>query len=80
MEVEDSNQARAAPGYALANGYLRFEQKLRPWTFSQTLRVDNLFDRDYIGSVIIGESNGRFYEPGAGRSWYAGLNLEYAFE
>lgn len=80
VEVEDSNQARAAPGYALANGYLRFEQKLRPWTFSQTLRVDNLFDRDYVGSVIIGESNGRFYEPGAGRNWYAGMNLEYAFD
>lgn len=80
LEVEDSNEARAAPGYALANWYLRFEQKLRPWTFSQSLRVDNLFDRDYVGSVIIGEANQRFYESGAGRSWYAGVNLEYAFE
>ncbi|WP_271411252.1 TonB-dependent receptor family protein [Pseudomonas sp. Q1-7] len=80
LEVEDDNQARAAPGYALANGYLRVEQRLRPWTFSQTLRVNNLFDRDYVGSVIIGEANQRFYEAGAGRSWYAGVDLEYVFE
>lgn len=80
VEVQDSNQARAAPGYALTNWFARFEQKLAPWTFSETLRVDNLLDRDYIGSVIIGESNARYYEPGAARSWYGGLNLQYAFD
>ncbi|VTO23861.1 tonB-dependent receptor yncD [Klebsiella variicola] len=26
-------------------------------------RVDNLFDREYVGSVIVNESNGRYYEP-----------------
>ncbi|WP_137823591.1 TonB-dependent receptor [Pseudomonas sp. D(2018)] len=80
LEVEDSARARAAPGFALANAYLRLEQRQRSWTFSQTLRLDNLFDRDYVGSVIIGEGNQRYYEAGAGRSWYAGLALEYAFD
>ncbi|WP_342244810.1 TonB-dependent receptor family protein [Pseudomonas sp. OTU5201] len=80
LEVEDSARARAAPGFALANAYLRLEQRQRSWTFSQTLRLDNLFDRDYVGSVIIGEGNQRYYETGAGRSWYAGLALEYAFD
>jgi iron complex outermembrane receptor protein len=31
-------------------------------------RVDNLFDRSYAGSVIVNESNGRFFETGAPRS------------
>ncbi|MEH2752274.1 TonB-dependent receptor PqqU, partial [Klebsiella pneumoniae] len=26
-------------------------------------RIDNLFDREYVGSVIVNESNGRYYEP-----------------
>ncbi|WP_330970430.1 TonB-dependent receptor, partial [Lysobacter sp. A3-1-A15] len=32
-------------------------------------RVDNLLDRDYIGSVIVNDGNGRFFEPGPGRSF-----------
>ncbi len=29
-------------------------------------RIDNLFDREYVGSVIVNESNGRYYEPDPG--------------
>ncbi|WP_201304300.1 TonB-dependent receptor PqqU, partial [Klebsiella pneumoniae] len=29
-------------------------------------RIDNLFDREYVGSVIVNESNGRYYEPAPG--------------
>ena len=36
------------------------------------LRLDNLFDRTYVGSVIVNDSNGKFYEPGPGFSAYAG--------
>ena len=35
---------------------------------SQTLRVDNLADHRYVGSVIVNESNGRYYEPSPGRT------------
>lgn len=77
--VEDSNQQRAAPGYALFNWRLRNEQTLQQWTFGQTLRVDNLLDRDYIGSVIVAEGNGRYYEPAPGRNWYVGADLAYRF-
>jgi outer membrane receptor protein involved in Fe transport len=37
------------------------------------LRVDNLFDREYVSSVIVNEGNGRYFEPGAGRSVTLGL-------
>ena len=32
------------------------------------LRIDNVFDRGAAGSVIVNEANGRYFEPGAGRS------------
>lgn len=43
-------------------------------------RVDNLFDREYVGSVIVNESNGRYYEPAPGRNYGIGLNLDWRFE
>ncbi|EPL05247.1 TonB-dependent receptor [Pseudomonas sp. CF161] len=77
--VEDSNQDKAAPGYSVFNWRTRFEQKVEHWTFHQTLRLDNLLDRQYVGSVIVGDGNGRYYEAAPGRSWYAGAGAQYRF-
>ncbi len=79
VEVEDSNQAKAAPSYAVFNARVRLEQAIDHWTFGQTLRLDNLLDRDYIGSVIVADGNGRYYEPAPGRNWYLGADLAYRF-
>jgi iron complex outermembrane recepter protein len=38
-------------------------------------RVDNLFNRRHVGSVIVGEANSRFFEPGAPRSGLLALRL-----
>ncbi len=43
-------------------------------------RIDNLFDREYVGSVIVNESDGRYYEPAPGRNYGIGLNLAWRFE
>jgi iron complex outermembrane receptor protein len=77
--VEDSNDAKAAPGYAVFNWRTRFEQHFGPWTTHQLVRLDNIFDRQYVGSVIVGDSNGRYYEAAPGRSLYAGVGVEYQF-
>ncbi len=77
--VEDTNNERAAPAYSVFNWRARFEQKIEHWTFHQTLRLDNLLDRQYVGSVIVGDSNNRYYEAAPGRSWYAGAGAEYTF-
>ncbi len=77
--VEDSNQSHVAPGYTVFNWRTRFEQHAGPWTFNQMVRLDNLLDRQYVGSVIVGDRNGRFYEAAPGRAWYAGAGLEYQF-
>lgn len=77
--VEDSNTEKAAPSYAVFNWRTRFEQHVGPWKTHQTLRLDNLLDRQYVGSVIVGDGNRRFYEAAPGRSWYAGAGVEYQF-
>ena len=66
--VNDLN-SESAPGYALAN--LRWSGKLALGAsdaLELLARVDNLFDRSYVGSVIVNDGNQRFYEPGAPRS------------
>ncbi len=37
------------------------------------VRVDNIFDRQYVGSVIVNEGNSRYFEPGAGRGITVGI-------
>lgn len=49
------------------------------WTFREFVRVDNLADKGYVGSVIVNEANGRFFEPAPGRTWLLGANATYAF-
>lgn len=64
--VEDSNSEKAAPSYAVFNWRTRFEQRLGAWAFHQLVRLDNLFDRQYVGSVIVGDGNRRYYEAAPG--------------
>ncbi len=77
--VEDSNTQRAAPGYAIANARIGAEQRAGPWRVKEFVRVNNLFDRNYIGSVIVGDGNGRYYEPAPGRNYLVGVSAQYTF-
>ena len=79
VQVHDLNEDRAAPAHTLVNLRLSAEQDYGPWTFNQLLRVDNIFDREHVSSVIVGQGQGRYYEPGPTRSWYAGVSARYAF-
>lgn len=79
VQVSDANNEPAAPAYTLFNLRLAAEQRQGPWTFGQLLRVDNLFDRKHVGSVIVGDSNKRYYEPGPERGVYAGVSASYRF-
>ena len=40
-------------------------------------RLDNAFDRRHVGSVIVNDGNGRFFEPGPGRTLWLGLGLRW---
>lgn len=76
--VNDAN-SEAAPSYTVAAASVGYRKVMGPWTLRAFARVDNLFDRQYVGSVIVNDNNGRYYEGAPGRSWSTGLNLAYSF-
>ncbi|MBT9499546.1 MAG: hypothetical protein IV103_20515, partial [Zoogloea sp.] len=49
------------------------------WRFSEFARIDNLFDRQYVGSVVVGDTNSRYYEPAPGRNSMVGVNARYTW-
>jgi iron complex outermembrane receptor protein len=75
VTVNDTNTQRAA-GYALIGidaGYifaLGHASQLE-----LTARIDNLVNRRVIGSVIVNDANGRYFEPGPDRSYMLGARL-----
>ena len=73
LYVNDRN-TDAAPAYAVANVRAGFEQRSGRWTFREFARVNNLADRNYVGSVIVGDTNGRFFEPAARRNYLIGVS------
>ena len=73
VSVDDPGGAHA-PGYGLFN--LELSRHLGPdraGPLRLFARLDNALDRTHVGSVIVNEANGRYYEPGAGRSLLLGL-------
>jgi len=71
--VDDRN-SDAAAGFWVANLRAGFEQETRHWRLSEFARLDNLADRAYVGSVIVNETNSRFFEPAPGRTAYFMFN------
>lgn len=71
--VNDANSDQA-PGYAVTSVSLARTFQVgntKPRAFA---RVDNVFDRNYVGSVIVNEGNARFFEPALGRTWLVGVD------
>jgi iron complex outermembrane receptor protein len=73
ISVDDRNTDNAA-GYgtvnlAVARTFVAGPAKLRAF-----LRIDNVLNARYIGSVIVNEANGRYFESAPGRTWLLGLD------
>jgi iron complex outermembrane receptor protein len=68
-----------APSYTIFNIRAGLEQNLSNWNFKEFVRLENIFDKDYIGSVRINDGNSRFFEPASGRTYLLGLNANYKF-
>ncbi|GAB1406458.1 hypothetical protein MASR1M8_03770 [Thermomonas brevis] len=69
VAVDDGNRA-------FAPGSTRFALRLQ-WRHAGGwhgfARIDNLFDRAHVGSVIVNDGNRRWFEPGAGRALTLGV-------
>jgi iron complex outermembrane receptor protein len=77
--AEDANSEIPAPGYAVVNARFNARQESGAWRFKQFVRVNNLLDRKYVGSLIVGDANKRYYEAAPGRNWMLGASVAYAF-
>ncbi|MBD8533374.1 MULTISPECIES: TonB-dependent receptor [unclassified Massilia] len=77
--AEDTNTAQPAPGYGIVNLRAQAKQEWSGWTIKQFARLNNVFDKQYVGSVIVGDANRRFYEGAPGRNWVLGVSGQYQF-
>lgn len=75
--VNDTN-SDAAPSYSVTSVNVGYAWVMGDWKVNSFARVDNLFDKNYAGSVIVNDSTqpvGRYFEPADGRNWSAGLRV-----
>lgn len=77
VTVNDIDTDRAA-GYGLIGADVSYAFALGGSSQLQlSARVDNLADRRYVGSVIVNDGNGRYFEPGSDRSYMLGARLTF---
>ncbi len=67
LYVNDLN-TDAAAAYWIANLRFGFHQSTRRWRLREYVRIDDLADRAYVGSVIVNQSSGGYFEPAPGRT------------
>jgi iron complex outermembrane receptor protein len=78
IAVNDAND-EAAPGHGVVHWRAGWSGRLGGWQAAAFVRVDNLLDKQHVGSVIVNESNRRYYEPAPGRNASAGVRLTLPF-
>ncbi len=78
VAVNDFN-TDAAASFVTLGAHVGYVFDLARWNIAATARVDNIADRQYAGSVIVNEGNGRYFEPAAGRNYVLSLSASYRF-
>ena len=68
-----------ADQYAVFNAVAGLTERGARWRVTEYLRVDNVGDRNYVGSVIVNETNRRYYEPAPRRSMTVGVQAALTF-
>ncbi len=78
IAANDLNKAYA-PGYGIANLRAIARQQKDKWSFSEFARIDNIFNRAYVDSVIVNQAASQFYESQPGKNWMVGVKGVYQF-
>lgn len=73
------NNGVHAPSYRIWELGVQGGYDLQPLHFSWWVKVLNLSDETYVGSVVVNQSNRRAFEPALGRNGVAGVKLAYDF-
>jgi iron complex outermembrane receptor protein len=77
--ANDINDAYA-PASSLWSVRAAWHTMVANWRLDALARVDNVFDTHTVGSVIVNESQKRYFEPAPGRSATVGVTLSHAFD
>src|SRR5690606_7947073 len=72
IAADDANTAWA-PGHASIDIGIERRWRMGGLPLRAWLRIDNVLDRGIVGSVIVNEGNGRYFEPAPGRTLQLGL-------
>jgi iron complex outermembrane receptor protein len=72
--VNSQNTARA-PSHTLFNIAAGYAYK--PWNGELLFQARNLANKGYVAAVVVDDANGRFYQPGDGRSFYGGMRWKW---
>ncbi len=78
VHVNDTN-SDSASSYVTASVSAGYALRLGAWQWSGYARIDNVTGRRYVGSVIVNEGNGRYFEPAPGRTIFAGITGSFRF-
>ena len=62
-----------ADAYGVVNLVAGLTQRAAGWRVTEFARVDNVGNRNYVGSVIVNETNRRYYEPSPRRNMTVGV-------
>ncbi|WP_255682807.1 TonB-dependent receptor [Dyella sp. 2HG41-7] len=74
----NDNATQQAAGYSLIGLDAGYAFRITGRTLLDlSARIDNVANRRYIGSVIVNDSNGRYFEPGPDRTYMFGARLVF---
>jgi iron complex outermembrane receptor protein len=76
--VNDQN-SEYADAYTIFNLRAGLQQRGKGWKLTEFVRIDNVGNKGYIGSVIVAQAGGQYYEPAPGRNAMIGINAEFQF-
>jgi iron complex outermembrane receptor protein len=74
VAVNDANTV-FAPAYALMGLDGGYGVELSGFKVNGFLRINNLLDRRYVGSIIVNDGNNRYFEPGPGFNVLGGVSV-----
>jgi iron complex outermembrane recepter protein len=74
VPVNDVNSV-FTPAYTLFGADTGYAVELRNFRLSAFLRINNIFNRHYVGSVIVDDGNSRYFEPGPGFNLLGGVTI-----
>lgn len=76
MYVNDQNSDKTG-SYQIVNSTLGFDFTYNNFNMLLSCGLNNMFDVNYVGFININSSNGRFYEVGEPRNFFANIKLGY---